>query len=254
MRVVIVLAKAPVPGRVKTRLSPPLTPEQAADVAAAALADTFSAALLADRADAVVAVFEGDPTRWVPENVITLPQVDGGLDLRLAAAFNDVHERESATMVLIAMDTPQVTAALLDEAFDALDRPNVDAVFGPADDGGYWLIGLRPLRPDESSYDALFHDVPMSTEHTGVAQHARLVSLGWSVHTIASLRDIDTVDDIAAVVSGAPELTTARVWRGILSAEGPAGPILGQRSSGAIENHAANDAPPSRSRPPRPSH
>jgi uncharacterized protein len=233
MTVVIVLAKAPLPGRVKTRLSPRLTPDEAAAIAAAALADTFAAASAATQTSAVIAVFDGDPTPWIPSTVATLPQVVGGLDRRLAAAFNDVFARCEHDMVLIAMDTPQVTGDMLDEACEALARPEVDAVFGPADDGGYWLIGLRALRPAEASYDALFHDVPMSTDKTGAAQRARLVSLGWRVHDIGSLRDIDTVDDITAVAAAAPQLDFAKEWRRILAAHDSSRAEV-HRSSGAM--------------------
>ncbi len=213
MTVLIVLAKAPLPGRVKTRLTPPLTGEQAAGVAAAALADTFAAARASTASSATVAVFDGEPSPWVPTDVVTMAQTDGGLDRRLAAAFNSVHAAHGEAMVLIAMDTPQVTAALLDDAMQSLAAPGVDAVFGPADDGGYWLIGLRPLRADEPNYDALFHDVPMSTKDTGEAQRARLLSLGWAVRDITSLRDIDTVDDIAHVAKAFPELGVSAAWR-----------------------------------------
>lgn len=215
MTIVIVLAKAPEPGRVKTRLTPPLTADQAAGIAAAALDDTFRAVLASTRSSGTVAVFDGDPSPWVPRGVTAIPQVDGGLDRRLPAAFGDVHALGGLPMVLIAMDTPQATAAMIDEAIDALARPDVDAVFGPADDGGYWLIGLRALRPDEANYDALFHDVPMSTEETGAAQRARLESCGWRVHDIGRLRDIDTIDDIVAVTEASPHLGVAHVWHEI---------------------------------------
>lgn len=212
MTVVIVLAKAPEPGRVKTRLTPPLSSEQAARIAAAALEDTFDAAVESTRSSGTVAVFDGDPSSWIPPGIDVLPQVNGGLDHRLAAAFTDVHARYRDSMVLIAMDTPQVTAAMLDDAIDALARPDVDAVFGRADDGGYWLIGLRSLRSNEETYDSLFHGVPMSADHTGAAQRARLVSCGWAVHDVGSLRDIDTIDDIVEVTNANSHLRVAQVW------------------------------------------
>ena len=215
MTIVIVLAKAPVPGRVKTRLTPPLTDDQAAAIAAAALDDTFRAVLGSTRSTGTVAVFDGDPSPWVPTGIVVIPQVDGGLDRRLPAAFGDVHALHGTAMVLVAMDTPQVTAAMVDEAIDALAQPEVDAVFGPADDGGYWLIGLRALRPDEKSYDSLFHDVPMSTDGTGAAQRERLLCCGWRVHDVGRLRDIDTIGDIIAVTKAEPRLQVTRAWRRI---------------------------------------
>ena len=221
MTVVIVLAKAPLPGRVKTRLTPPLTADQAASVAAAALADTFAVTRASAASSATVAVFDGDPSPWVPADVGSMPQTSGGLDRRLAAAFNDVHAKYREAMVLVAMDTPQMTPRQIDAAIQALNGPNVDAVLGPADDGGYWLVGLRPLRSDETNYDSLFHDVPMSTNETGEAQRARLVSLGWMVHDIDGLRDIDTIEDIAYVAERFPELGLSAAWRMVSGAGSP---------------------------------
>ena len=235
MTIVIVLAKAPEPGRVKTRLTPPLTADQAASIAAAALDDTFRAVLASTRSSGTVAVFDGDPSPWIPPGVAAIPQVDGGLDRRLAAAFGEVHALRGAAMVLIAMDTPQVTAEMIDEAIDALAQPDVDAVFGPADDGGYWLIGLRALGPHEASYDALFHAVPMSTEETGAAQRDRLVSCGWRVHDIGPLRDIDTIDDIIAVTHASPHLGVARTWQGIERSMALAAPGRNTLSEGFSE-------------------
>lgn len=220
MTIVIVLAKAPLPGRVKTRLSPPLSADQAASVAAAALDDTFRAVLGSKRSTGTVAVFDGEPSPWVPAGITVIPQIEGGLDRRLPAAFGDVHALHGGAMVLIAMDTPQVTAAMVDEAIDALERPGADAVFGPADDGGYWLIGLRGLRSGEGSYDALFHDVPMSTDETGAAQRERLLACGWRVHDVGPLRDIDTIADIIAVTNAEPRLRVTEAWRHIERALG----------------------------------
>jgi uncharacterized protein len=219
MTVVIVLAKAPLPGVAKTRMTPPLSPEQAASIAAAALDDTLAAACACTLASSVMAVFDGDPVPWLPADVASLPQADGGLDRRLAAAFDDVLTRTGEAMVLVAMDTPQVTAAVLDEAIDALAAPDVDAVFGPADDGGFWLIGLRALRSDEraTGYAPLFHGVPMSTDGTGAAQRARLVEHGWRVHDIETLRDIDLVDDLAAIATAHPHLAVSQLWRRFVS-------------------------------------
>lgn len=189
----IVIAKAPVPGRVKTRLCPPCTPEQAAALAEAALADTLDA-VVATPAARRVCVLDGEPGSWLPEGVEVLPQRGAGLDERLASAFEDV----GGPALLVGMDTPQVTPALLRDGLDALAAPGCDAVLGLAPDGGYWAIGLR--RPDR----ALFEGVPMSTADTGAAQHARLRDAGLTVRTLADLRDVDTIDDARAVASDAP--------------------------------------------------
>jgi rSAM/selenodomain-associated transferase 1 len=209
MPTMIVLAKEPVAGRVKTRLCPPCSPEQAAEFATAALVDTFSATSEC-RADRLVAVFEGDPAEVVPASYEVIPQRTGTLDTRLADAFDDVFAigdgADADPTLLIAMDTPQVTADQLDHAFNGLDRH--DAVIGMTNDGGFWIIGLN------SPNRAVFEGVPMSTEGTGAAQLARLESLGLTVSVLPTLRDLDTAADVQWLAQTFPHLRTSKVWAG----------------------------------------
>ncbi len=209
MPTVIVLAKEPVAGRVKTRLCPPCSPDQAAEFAAAALIDTFSAASQC-RADRLVAVFDGDPSAVVPASYEVIAQRQGDLDVRLADAFEDVFATgdgpDGDPTLLIAMDTPQVTAELLDHAFNALDRH--DAVIGMTEDGGFWIIGLT------TSNRAVFEGVPMSTNSTGAAQRSRLESLGLTVSVLPTLRDLDTAPDVQWLAQTFPHLRTSKVWVG----------------------------------------
>jgi uncharacterized protein len=207
MPTVIVLAKQPVSGAVKTRLCPPCSIEQAAQLAAAALADTF-AAVSACRADRLVAVFDGDPEGIVPPSFEVIAQRTGTLDVRLADAFDDVFrglaDGERDTVLLIAMDTPQVTAFMLDKAFDLLDQH--DSVIGMTDDGGFWIIGLTD--PDRR----VFEGVPMSVDTTGAAQLERLQSLGLTVGMLGILRDLDTAIDVQWASQEFPQLKTSKTW------------------------------------------
>jgi rSAM/selenodomain-associated transferase 1 len=198
---IIVIAKEPVPGRVKTRLTPPYTPVEAAALAEAALADTLDTVAAAPAARRVVAL-RGRPGAWLPPGVDVIGQRGDGLDERIAAAFTDV----GGPAVLIGMDTPQITAALLTRAARALGTHG--AVFGPAADGGFWLLGLR--RPDPG----LVHGVPMSRADTGATQLRRLRDAGHTVAMLPELTDVDTVADIAAVAAMAPHGRFAAVVRG----------------------------------------
>src|SRR5918995_5977921 len=135
---VLVMAKAPQPGRVKTRLCPPCSPGQAAQVAEAALATTLAAVAASRAARRIVAV-AGPPGPWLPPGFDVVAQRGAGLAERLANAWTDVGEEG----VQIGMDTAQVTAADLDAALESLAAPGTDAVLGPAQDGGWWLLGLR---------------------------------------------------------------------------------------------------------------
>jgi uncharacterized protein len=195
---VMVIAKTPVAGRVKTRLCPPLTVDQACEVAWAALLDTLDAAARVPSQRHVL-VLDGERGDWIPAGFEVIDQHGDGLAARLANAFTDVAD----SAIVIAMDTPQVTAAQLTEALSAL--VDHDSVFGPAADGGYWLIGLHigvDPRP-------IFADIPMSVDHTGTAQMERLASLGCSVRVVDRLRDIDTIEDLVAVANEAPTTRTA---------------------------------------------
>ena len=185
----LIIAKQPVPGRVKTRLVPPCTHEQAAALAEAALADTLHAVLMAPARRRVL-VLEGRPGPWLPPGFDVVAQCGGPLDERLAGASAAVR----GPALLIGMDTPQVTAGLL-----TVDWQGADAVFGPAADGGFWALGLRVPDP------ALLRGVPMSTKSTGAIQRARLAAAGLRVADLPQLRDVDTAADAVAVARQAPQ-------------------------------------------------
>ncbi len=187
------MAKAPVPGRVKTRLCPPFSHEAAARLAEAALADTLAAALGAG-ADRCVLVLDGEPGGWLPSGVEVVPQRGDGLDVRLGNAWSDV----GGPGLQIGMDTPQVTPAILGQALDQLDATAVDAVLGDAVDGGWWAVGLRVAHPQA------FVGVLMSRPDTGEAQRRRLRSLGLRVGSLPVLRDVDTFADAEAVAALVP--------------------------------------------------
>lgn len=189
---IVVIAKSPQPGRVKTRLTPPCSPEQAARLAGAALGDTLAAAARSRCASRRVLVLDGPPGDWVPRGFDVLPQRGHGLAARLAAAFEDV----AGPAFLVGMDTPQVTPQLLDAGLAALD--GADAAFGAALDGGYWGIGLRRAEP------AVFRGVPMSETTTGLVQRVRLAALGLQTAILPPLRDVDTIADAHAVAAEAP--------------------------------------------------
>jgi hypothetical protein len=204
---VVVIAKEPRPGAVKTRLSPPLTPREAAAVAGAALVDTLEVVARTNCRARVVA-FEGRPDGWVPRGFTVVPQRRGSFGDRLAGALEDAWDRTPCPILLIGMDTPQVSVADLELAAAALVSPGVDAVLGPADDGGYWVIGTRHPVP------AMFDGVPMSTDRTAAAQLHRLDALGLSWSLVRGLRDVDTMSDAHAVAELVPHSSFAAAVHG----------------------------------------
>ena len=187
----MVVAKEPVAGRVKTRLCPPLTPERAAEVAAAALCDTLESAG-ATGADDKVLVLDGSPGPWLPAGWRVLPQRGGTFAERLSAAWVDC----GGPALQIGMDTPQVTTPLLEASMSETEQHG--CVIGPATDGGWWALGLR--RAERSAFDG----VPMSDTSTLRHQIAQLRSLGLDPMMLPALTDVDTWGDAVAVAALAP--------------------------------------------------
>lgn len=197
----LVIAKEPLPGQVKTRLTPPCTPGQAAELARASLRDTLDVVARTPAARRVL-VFEGDKRTWRPSAFELVGQRGSGLGERLAAAFADV----GTPALLVGMDTPQLTPRLLLDAMRALEEPDVDAVLAPTLDGGYWSVGFSADVP------GAFEQVPMSSRSTCARQRQRFGELGLRVHEPPALRDVDTIDDARAVAGVAPHTRFARAF------------------------------------------
>lgn len=200
---VLVMAKEPRPGRVKTRLCPPCSPGTAAAIAEAALADTL-AAVAACGAPRRVLALDGDPGPWLPPGFEVIAQRGDDFNERLTNAWRDA----GSGGIQIGMDTPQVAAAELDELLARLDT--TDAVLGHAFDGGWWVIGWRRADPG-----AVFDGIPMSAPDTGRVQENRLLELGLRVHRSHPMLDIDTVDDLATVAQRFPGLRTSALARNL---------------------------------------
>jgi rSAM/selenodomain-associated transferase 1 len=194
---IVVIAKEPVPGRVKTRLTPAFTPLQAAALAEASLADTLAAVAETTVARRVLAL-DGRPGPWLPPGFDVIGQRGAGLDERIAWALSDARVTLPLPVVLIGMDTPQVTPALLAAAAEPLVSRTADATFGMAEDGGFWLLGLREVDPD------LILGVPMSQGNTGARQLARLEQAGLRVTQLPELTDVDTVREAQQVAALTP--------------------------------------------------
>jgi rSAM/selenodomain-associated transferase 1 len=195
----VVIAKSPLPGRVKTRLCPPYSSVEAAVLAEAALQDTLDAVEATPAAARTIAL-DGPIGAWLPQAFSVTPQRGDGLDERLAAAFRDAQAHSDRPVLLIGMDTPQVTPELLTRCGAPLLVPGgPDTVLGMATDGGWWALGLRRAQ------SSLLHGVPMSTSGTGAAQLERLRAAGLTVELLPELVDVDdaaSADEVARIVPG----------------------------------------------------
>ncbi|MGN7799550.1 TIGR04282 family arsenosugar biosynthesis glycosyltransferase [Leifsonia sp. 22587] len=193
MTAVAVIAKECLPGRVKTRLQPDFSAEEAAAIAGAALADTLHVAggLPVTRR---ILYFDGTVAPDGAAGWELMSQSEGGLDERIAALFDAVDE----PLLLLGMDTPHLDPAMVADVFS--DDPAVDAHFGPATDGGFWALALRRPVGD------LVRGVPMSTGSTGAHQLGRLRAAGLRVRLLPPLTDIDTASDLPLAAHRAPAL------------------------------------------------
>ena len=195
----LVITKAPVPGRSKTRLTPPCSPDQAAAIAAAAVGDTLDAVRATPVQRRVVAL-DGAPGDLDLTDCTVVAQVEGDLGTRLAAAFAAAMDPEPLPTLLIGMDTPQVTPELLGGALEQLlvAGPGT-AVLGTAPDGGWWALGLHGA----AAAEVLAH-VPMSRADTGRLTRAALEDVGLRVLDLPPLTDIDHFPDALAVAADCP--------------------------------------------------
>lgn len=198
MTTLVLIAKEPVAGRVKTRLHPAVSYQMAAELAAASIQDTISVMMQVPATRRVIA-FDGENLPAGTEAFDVMPQVQGSLDERLAAIFDAC----TGPTVLIGMDTPQLRASDLAPAFGAW-HPHIDAWFGAASDGGFWALGMREPRGD------LIRGVAMSQDDTGSMQFQRLRDAGLTVGLLPRLTDVDTISDAAEVAALAPSTRFAR--------------------------------------------
>lgn len=213
--VVLVVAKAPVPGQVKTRLARTEGHERAAGLAAAALLDTFDVCEGAfDRGRRFVAL-TGDLRRASDAAAIierlhgwtVLEQRGATLAERIANAHRDVHARNASPVVQIGMDTPHLSGEQLRLVADTaagIRQP----VLGMAEDGGWWVLAST-VATDVDGLDR----VPMSTPETGRLTWLLLRRAGQPVAAAPVLRDVDLAADAAHAASQAPLTRFARVWQ-----------------------------------------
>jgi rSAM/selenodomain-associated transferase 1 len=191
---VAIMAKAPHPGQVKTRLCPPLTEAEAAALYRCFLLDKIAQVsalqgvvpvLSSGTADAEVA-FEA----MLPGHFLFIPQLGDDLGARLLSTFEQLFQRGFTQVMAIDSDTPTLPTAYLEHALRLITDQGNDVVLGPTEDGGYYLIGLR------QSHRALFEQMPWSTSQVFPETLRRSAQQGLMVACTASWHDIDTPEDL----------------------------------------------------------
>lgn len=208
---IIVFAKPAVPGEVKTRLVPPLTPDQAANLHLAAMDDVIAAAeqVVPGDVELQIAGLEEDLgffRRRDPGRSLRV-QLGGSLGERLANAFADVFQRGAMRALIVGSDHPTLPAKSMQEAFGRLG--SADITFGPSRDGGYYLVGLHAEAwPDAR---AVFDDIPWSTPSVLDASLERASVCGLEVSLLPVWYDVDRPADLELLKRDAhPASATAR--------------------------------------------
>ncbi len=234
----IIFAKAPIPGQVKTRLCPPLTPDEAATLHGSFVLDMVERSRDAIKA-ARLSVHRFMACAPAPDHVFfkilaerhglrLLPQEGAGLGDRMHAAFVAVLGMGYARAVLVGSDLPSLPGSFLPEAFTHLQRH--DLVLGPSKDGGYYLIGLTRPAPD------LFQAIPWSTDQVLALTRQRAEGLGLSTVLLTAWRDVDTIDDVTALIDDCglrPGTRTGRAEPSAVRLDASA-PVLTKRTEAAL--------------------
>ncbi len=211
---VVMMAKLPRPGSVKTRLCPPFTLQEAAEMAAAALTDSVRAMRASAASSRLIALDDGGHGRdrdleksW---GMTVVSQRGGDLGERLDNALAQAWSRNSVPQLVIGMDTPQITAELLADVAQTVRSPN-EVVLGRAVDGGFWCLGFGG-RPHPA-----LKGIAMSRSDTAERVEAELHRLGLVVKAAPVLEDVDDAASAARVADVAPHTHFARRYRALIA-------------------------------------
>lgn len=193
----LIFARLPRPGEVKTRLAKAIGDECASEIFRICAEHLFQEALKLQKIDVYMFYADQDDAegikQWVPEQFAVLQQAGSDLGERMKNAFSYAFEHGASRCIIVGTDVPDVSAELLRHAFQALREH--DIVLGPSYDGGYYLLGMCALCED------LFKDVPWSTEHVLPITRTVIERFGLTHHILPTLIDVDTEDDLLQWVS-----------------------------------------------------
>lgn len=188
---IIIFVRKPELGKVKTRLAHAIGEEKALEVYCELLRLTH-AAVVQCGADKFIFYAGGieEHDIWEDHLFQKRKQAEGDLGYKMMQAFREVFQMGYTNVVITGSDCPDITAQLLEEAFDKIQT--ADAVIGPAADGGYYLLGLKQLLP------SIFSNIPWSTSQVLPATLAALQHAGMQYNLLQQLTDIDTAEDLGA--------------------------------------------------------
>lgn len=202
-----IMAKVPIPGRVKTRLCPPLTPDEAARLARCFLQDRVEQIAGIEAAEPIVAFAPAEGAdelrRLLPGPVRLVPQDGTDLGARLNRVLTDLLDGGAPGAIAVDADSPSLPTTFLRLACAHLLHATADVVVGPCEDGGYYLIGLRAPAPE------LFRAMPWSTPAVLGETLARIRRLGRRLALLPPWFDVDRGEDLARLRASAAAAPSA---------------------------------------------
>lgn len=193
-KALLIFAKQPIPGEVKTRLVPPLSPEQAAELYGCMLEDILAKTahfidveryLYYDGGEGAAGYFSAKAA-----GITCIPQRGKDLGERMAEAFREAFAMGHGPALIIGTDSPDLPPSYIEEAFCRLESGDSDAVFGPTKDGGYYLVGMASL------HRQLFRDIPWSSDMVLRDTLERAGHAGIRVSLLPPWHDVDTAADL----------------------------------------------------------
>jgi rSAM/selenodomain-associated transferase 1 len=191
---VAIMAKTPRAGEVKTRLCPPLSLAEAAELYRCFLLDKIAQVNALQRATPVVSYSPTDAKQWfedlTPSHFLLIPQRGDDLGARILSTFDQLFRHGYTQVMVIDSDTPTLPTVCLEQALELMAERHNDVVLGPTEDGGYYLIGLR------RAHRELFEHMPWSTSQVFTETRRRSLQRGLTVACTAYWYDVDMPDDL----------------------------------------------------------
>jgi len=208
----VVVAKAPVPGEVKTRLYPKLTIDEATGLYRCFLQDRIEEIGRLTEIDLAISYTPEESkeyfSRFITNGFHLFPQRGKNLGERLSNIFKDKLADEYDAVSIIDSDTPDLPRSIVQQSFQLLMSNGVDAVFGPCDDGGYYLVAMRRPQPD------LFQHIPWSTEAVLAATLKRANAIGLNAELLPRWNDLDTFEDLIEFYNRHRHQLSEKNWAG----------------------------------------
>jgi len=206
----VVMAKNPVPGRVKTRLSPPLSEIEAAEAYRCFLADRLAEMSALQGIDLALAYAPAEAqatfAAFTPERIRLMVQHGENLSDKLVNLFRDIFAEGYRFTAVMDSDTPDLSREIMRQSFGLL--ATTDAVFGPCKDGGYYLIGIKQNRPE------LFREIPWSKANVLAVSLKKAAELGLETALLPRRNDIDTYEDLLEFYARNKDRPPDRDWPG----------------------------------------